>query len=57
MLGFLGVMKITGNLNRFFFAELIMLFPGSKASPIEIEDESKKTVLHNDLSDFLIHGY
>ncbi len=44
VMGFLGAMKITGNLNRVFFAELIMMFPGSKAK--ELEDASKKTVCY-----------
>ncbi|XP_046640461.1 uncharacterized protein LOC124325931 [Daphnia pulicaria] len=33
VLGFLGAMKITGNLNREFFAELIKMGPAGKAPP------------------------
>ncbi len=32
-MGFLGAMKITGNLNREFFAELIKIGPAGRTAP------------------------
>lgn len=41
-MGFLGVMKISGNLNRLFFVELIMALPGEKKHHTENDSSAQK---------------
>ena len=49
VLGFLGVMKISGNLNREFFAELLMMVPTGK-TPSSHQDQEQQDRASADLS-------
>ena len=42
-MGFLGAMKITGNLNREFFAELMKMVPAGRTPPLHQEQQTDIT--------------
>lgn len=56
VLGFLGVMKISGNLNREFFAEILMMVPPAKTHPLHQEQQDAESTKKS-VSSLLIYVY